>query len=347
MMKAMVLYGDYDVRYEEVAKPIPGYGQVLVKVKYTGVCATDLAIYTGNNTFKEQGLIRYPMIQGHEWSGEVVELGEGVTELQLGDRVIGDCAVTCGDCEECLAGNYVQCKHQRAVGTVNAWDGAMAEYILMPQRSVYKIPANISMEDAALVEPLAIGVYAIERGEIEIGDTVAIYGTGTIGFGALLGAVNSAAATVIFIGRKQEKLNLGKKLGADYCINTEETDVVQAVRKITNGKGANVVIDATGSPAVLKTCISITKDSGHLALPAFYDVDIDAFPIDDVVLRNIRVAGVSGSPNISPKVLTYMESGKFRVSELITGRFSLPDLEKAYREAIENRNNIKILIEHE
>ena len=343
-MRAMVLYGHRDVRIEEISKPTPGYGEVLAKVNCVGLCATDVAIYTGKNSFEEKGLIKYPMIQGHEWSGTVVEVGKGVTQVAIGDRVIGDCAVTCGNCKECISGNYIQCEHQRSVGTVNAWNGAMEEYILMPQRSVYKIPDELSFEEAALVEPLAIGFYAVERAEIGIGDTVVVYGTGTIGFGALIAAVNSSAASVIFVGRKRKKLKMGQDFGATHCINIMEVDAKAEIMKLTKGKGAEVVIDATGSPEVLKTCMGLVKNSGKLSMPAFYDTKIDNFDIDDIVLRNLKVIGVSGSPNLSLKVMNIIKEKKIEVSKLITARFKLEELAAAYYQASNDRDNIKIML---
>ena len=346
-MKAMVLHGNYDVRYEDVQKPAPGYDQVLVKVKYVGLCATDISFYTGNSSFAAQGLIRYPMIQGHEWSGVVEEIGDGVKKVQVGDRVIGDCAVTCGYCQPCLAGDYIQCENQRAVGTVNAWDGAMADYILMPQRSVYKIPDNVDMDVAALVEPLAIGFYAVQRAQIKLGDAVVICGTGAIGFGALCAAVHSAARTVILAGRKSGKLALGKRLGADACVNLTKEDFAASVKALTGGKGADVIVEATGAQETLLSAVAATRDSGTIAIPAFYEQSIRAFPMDDAVLRNLRIVGVSGSPNMAPHVLEFLSQGEMQVRDLITARYKVRDLEKAYEDAIHNRENIKIMLEND
>lgn len=343
-MKAMVLHGDYDVRYEEVATPKPGFGQILIKVLCAGLCATDISFYTGENSFKTQGLVRYPMIQGHEWVGIVEEMGEGVDDLKIGDRVIGDSVVTCGHCPECLSGSYVQCEHQRSVGTVNAWDGAFGDYIMMPERSVYKVPETVSDKQAVLVEPLAIGVYAAERAEIHFGDTVVIYGTGAVGFGALIGAINSGAVKTIFVGRQDKKLEIGRRFGADHCINATKQDAYAEVMRLTNGKGADVVVEATGASSVFNTCLAMTKSSGVLALPAFYEKKLDGFYIDDLVLRNIKLVGASAAPNIASRVLKLLSTGRFPVEQLITEEYLMEQLAQAYDAAMHKRENIKILL---
>lgn len=341
----MVLYGDYDVRYEDVPKLEVDYDTVLAKVEYAGLCATDISIYSGENSFKEQGLIRYPMIQGHEWTGIVEAVGPGVEDIRIGDRVIGDSVVTCGHCKACLAGNYVQCEHQRSVGTVNAWNGAFGDYIAMPERSVYRIPEGVSDKEATLVEPLSIGMYAAERAEIRFGDTVVIYGTGTIGFGALMGAIQSGAIRTVFVGRQKRKLEIGKRFGADVCINAEEQDVYEEVMRLTDGEGADVVIEATGAPPVLLTCLAITKNSGTLALPSFYEKKIE-INADDLVLRNIKVVGASAAPNVPTRMLRLLQKGKFPVEELVTNIFPMEQLAKAYEEVVRNRSNIKILLQN-
>lgn len=343
-MKAMVLYDDYDIRYEEVETPKPGFGQILIKVLCAGLCATDISIYTGQNSFKPQGLIRYPMIQGHEWVGIVEEMGDGIDDLKIGDRVTGDSVVTCGHCTECLKGRYVQCEHQCSVGTVNAWDGAFGDYILMPERSVYKIPEMVSNKEAVLVEPLAIGVYAAERADIRFGDTVVVYGTGTVGFGALMAAINSGAVKTIFVGRQDNKLEIGQSFGADYCINSKKQDVYSEVMRLTNGKGAEVVIEATGSAEVFATCLAMTKSSGVLALPSFYEKKLDGFYIDDLVLRDVKMVGVSAAPNVTGRVLKLLSTGKFPVEQLITKEYPMTQLREAYDTAINQRDNIKILL---
>ena len=180
-MKAARLIEPLRIKIMDIPTPEPGDRDVLIKVKYVGICGTDYSIYSGESSFVKDGSVRFPLTMGHEWSGVVVKTGKHVKKVKPDDRVVGDGTVSCGVCEACLKGDYNTCSDLRGVGTIKTWDGAYAEYILMPERAVYKIPDGVSLEEAALVEPSANALYA-EEGRCKTHDSVLVIGTGPMGW---------------------------------------------------------------------------------------------------------------------------------------------------------------------
>jgi len=180
-MKVLTVTAPYKAEFSEIEKPIPVGKMMLVKVKRTGVCATDISIFTGESSFVKNGQITYPVRFGHEWSGIVESVGEDVKNFKVGDRVFSDSGISCGECDNCKAGRYDKCKFIRSVGTINAWDGPFAEYMLIPEFNAYKVPDNVSYDEAALIEPTAISYDAFSGFEIKPDMTVAVIGVGAIG----------------------------------------------------------------------------------------------------------------------------------------------------------------------
>ena len=223
-MKAARIYGANDIRVVEIETPTPKDHDVLCKVARAGMCGTDYAIYSGEFSFVKQGLVPMPMTPGHEWSGTVVATGENVSLFNEGDRVVGDTCVSCGHCYECLIGQYGKCEKMRCVGTINPWDGAYAEYILMPERHLMKLHDSISFENGACVEPAATALYSVEIADVKIGDTVLVLGSGPIGIAAAKLAKLMGASIVAIVGRKEFKLQKSLELGIDAVINTSEIE---------------------------------------------------------------------------------------------------------------------------
>ncbi len=214
-MKAARLIEPNRIEFQNIPIPELGFNDVLCDVKSAGICGTDLAIYSGESLFVKRNLVKFPLTLGHEWSGIVNQVGEGVKTFKPGDRVVGDTAISCGVCFECLKGTYLNCSNAHPVGTVNAIDGAFAESIIMPERHLFRLPDNLSFHQGALVEPVATGAYSVERGGDKPGDVVVVQGTGPIGLAAVQYAKLAGAAKVILTGRKIKKLDIGKKLAAD------------------------------------------------------------------------------------------------------------------------------------
>ena len=212
-MKVLLAYKPGEMRIIEMERPVPGPGEILAKVAHCGICATDVAIADGTLTLGDGMDPIYPVRIGHEWSGVVVETGEGTWRLKPGDRVISDTGYSCGECEACLNGEYQSCENGRAVGTTgNCWPGAFAEYMLMPERLTFRVPDNVPLDEAALVEPSSIGLYGLLRAHIGPGMNLLVVGTGPIGLGGMACAKGMGIGKTILAGRKEKKLAIGKEM---------------------------------------------------------------------------------------------------------------------------------------
>lgn len=327
-MKAARLYGSKDLRIMEIPVPELRSNEVRIAVKYCGICATDYSIYSGESSFIEAGLIKYPMTLGHEYSGVVDAVGCDVTRFKPGDRVVADTGVSCGVCDVCRQGNYLNCEKMQAVGTINAIDGGYAQYTVMPERHVFALPDNVSFQEGALVEPIATGLCAVKNGNIKIGENVLIIGTGPIGLGAVPFVKYSGAKNVILAGRKEFKLEVGRQLGADETINTADEDLHQRVLELTGGRGADVIIESSGSPDMFLLSTKIVATGGRISVVAFYDQPINNFDIDLMVIKDVQIISVMGSPNLGPVVLKMMETKKIDFTPMITGIYRLDDVKE-------------------
>lgn len=343
-MKAITIYGPHDMRLEDVAMRPLKKDEVLIRVAYTGICATDLAIYTGESSFVKSGEITYPCRVGHEWSGVVEAVGEAVTKFKKGDRVITDNGVSCGECDACRAGNRFGCTEIMSVGTINCWDGCYAEYMYMPECHTYPLADSVSLEQAALAEPLSIALGAIKKYEIGPESTVAVIGTGSIALGAAALASVKGARQVIVIGRKDFKLEAALQCGATHTVNSTKEDTAQRIREITGGKGADFVIESSGGPETVAQAMQIAAKRGTIALLAFYERTLDAFPIDTLVSKELTVKGVMGEFGLVPEAAEYLAKG-LPVNGMITHRMELGDVPAFFASAAETGGKrIKALV---
>jgi len=345
-MKAARLFGPLDLRLMDVPVPYLRPHDVLCRVVRSGVCGTDYAIYTGEFSFVKSGAVRFPMTPGHEWSGTVAEIGPEVTRFRPGDRVVGDTGVTCGQCPECLVGSDGNCPHAQAVGTINAWDGAFAEYIVMPERHLFHLPETVGFEAGAMVEPAATALYAVAKAEVKPGDTVLVHGSGPIGLLAAKLAKLSGAAKVIITGRREFKLNLALSLGADAAINAAAEHLADAARKHAGANPIDKVIEASGSIDLLTQSLDLVKPNGIISAVAFYDQPVPAFDIDHLVASGITLRGVAGSLGMYQPTLKLMASGALDVAPLITARYPFSAVLGAVRSLGEDpERRIKVMLE--
>lgn len=230
MMKEVVVVEPHKVEVREVPVPVPGADEVLIQMKSAGVCGSDHHIYHGLNPCST-----YPRIPGHENAGIVAQVGENVTNVKVGDHIIVDLISTCGTCYQCTHGRKNVCEHVKVRGS--GADGGWREYFTAPANEVYKISDEVSWEDAALVEPFAIGSHCTTRGRVVEDDVVFILGAGTIGSIILQSCKAKGCKTVICCDVSDSSLERAKGYGADYVINSKTEDVVKRVQQITEGHG--------------------------------------------------------------------------------------------------------------
>ena len=345
-MKAARLFGPGDLRIVDAPIPELRAHDVLCRVVRSGICGTDYAIYSGEFSFVKSGGVKFPMTPGHEWSGVVERVGPEVTLLSLGDHVVGDTGVSCGACNQCLLGNYYACAESRSVGTVNAWDGAYAEYIVMPDRHLFPLPERVGFDNGAMVEPAATALFAVMRAEVKIGDTVLVHGSGPIGTIAAKLSKLMGAAKVIITGRKDFKLKAALTLGVDAAINTTKEPWADAVRREAAPYGVDRVIEASGSTQLLTESLTLVKLWGVVSAVAFYERPVESFNVDQLVFGNLALRGSAGSLGMYPIILKLMDRGILDLSSLITGRYPFAEVAQAMADMKEkNETRIKLMLE--
>ncbi len=344
-MKAVTVYGPRDARMEKVAKPAADGDMVIIKVLRTGVCATDQSIYTGESSFIRSGEITYPCRFGHEYAGVVESVGPNVTKFKVGDRVYSDNFVSCGVCEACLKGDYISCNTLRSVGTVNCWDGCYAEYMQIPERHVFLLPDELSMDEGALIEPASISYDAFKGVELSKEDTAVVIGTGAIGMVAVWLAKYYGAGKVILVGRSPSKLEIGKKVGADIVINGRECDVVEAIKAETNGKGAELIIETSGAAEALRQSLLAVKRYGRISIVSFYERNLDDLPIDPIVLGCVTVRGAAGNAGNAPAVCKIMQENPVKLTPIVSHHVPFADCLDVFENEEKYRSTkIKIMI---
>lgn len=251
-MKAGVVHARNDIRYEDIKKPEIEPGKVIVKVKYTGICGSDVPRVNGDACHY------YPNVLGHEFSGVVDEVGEGVTTLKKGDRVAGVPLVPCMKCADCQKGNYSLCKHYSFIGSREF--GSFAEYVQVPEKNAVKFADEVSFEQGALFEPATVALHGLRRVEYKGGKTVAILGGGTIGMMTAQWAKIFGAKSVTVFDIVDERLELAKRLGADYGVNSGAADFMNQVNEITGGRGFDYVYETAGNTITMKMAFKLAAN---------------------------------------------------------------------------------------
>jgi L-iditol 2-dehydrogenase len=348
-MLAVVCHGPLDYRVEEVPVPRPRPGELLLKIEAAGICASDIKCFVGSEMFwKPNGAVRAPVIPGHEFAGTVVAMGEGALELHganVGDRVIAEQILPCGQCRYCRRGQYWMCEPHVVFGFMG-WqaNGGMAEYMLLPARSlVHIIPPSINAREAAYIEPLSCAIHAVDRGGIAPGDCVVIAGAGNIGLCMVQAARRYNPGQVVAIDTRQYRLDLALTLGADVALNPEEEDVVARVRSLTEGYGCDVYIEATGAAAAPQQGLNMIRRLGTLVAFSVIGepVSIDWNLIGDQ--RELNVRGSHLGPYCYPRAVSLLADKKVAVEPLISAEFRLVDFPDAMA-AARSGNNLKTLL---
>ena len=345
-MKAARIFGPNDIRYVDVEIPPYGDDDVLIRVKRAGVCGTDLAIYSGDMPYLKSGATTYPITPGHEWSGVVEAAGKNVKHLKAGDRVTGDVSLGCGKCEACLHGEFNLCPDRQEVGSFHNKDGAYAQYIAMPARHTYKLTGEVSFDAGAMAEPTATVVYTVERVRVHFGDVVVVQGTGSIAILAAQVAKAAGASLVILTGRNDYKLDIARQVGVDVTINLKHENLEERILELTNGRGADVVIEASGMIGEVRRSSKLARLGGRIGVVGIYEDLVDGFDMSEIVLKDQTLHGTLASPRAFPGALKMMAAGKIKCESLITHRFKLSEAKEAFRATYEqNATRIKILLE--
>lgn len=352
-MKAVLKkdYGPMELEYTDIPKPEVGEYDVLIKVKAAAICGSDLSLMYKTVTGKE---VPYPIVIGHEFAGEVCEVGSKVTRWKIGDRAVSDnTGYVCGVCHACGSGEYLFCAHRKGMG--NDMDGGFAEYVKIPgdalmafPNCLHQIPDNISYEEASMMDPLCNGYKAvIQEGEVLPGQNVVVFGCGAMGLFSMKAAELGSAAKIIVVGMAEDKevrFPLAKKLGAtDFVIADEEKDAAAKVKEIAGPEGVAVVIDAAGAPVVLQQAIDITRNGGKIIKIGYSSKPL-GFSLDTMALKGITLIGHMGYDSASWKnCLALLEKGNIDMKAVISHRLPLSKWEEGM-ELVKNRQATKVIL---
>lgn len=286
MMKAGVVHAKEDIQYEEIEKPVAKAGQVLVKVKYTGICGSDIPRVNGDACHY------YPNVLGHEFSGVVAEVGEGVTELAVGDRVAGIPLIPCMKCEDCLKGDYSLCKHYSFIGSREF--GSFSEYVVVPEKNIVKFADEVSFEQGAFFEPATVALHGLERVDYQGGKNVAILGGGTVGMFVMQWAKIFGARQVVVFDVVDERLELGMRLGATAGINTLQEDFMKQAMEITDGKGFDYIYETAGNTVTIKMAFELVANKAQVCCVGTPTKEL-CFTVDEWEKMNRKEFTLTGS----------------------------------------------------
>lgn len=332
-MRAMMCYGPGDYRLEEVDVAAPGPEEVLVRVLGVGICASDFKCYSGAPLFwgdeNRSGYCQPPVIPGHEFVGEVVALGEGAAAkygLEIGDHAISEQIVPCWECRFCRQGHYWMCRNGDVYGFRQAAYGAMAEYMRFPCNALnYRVPKALPVQEAVYIEPLACAIHAVQRGEIEFGDTVVIAGCGPLGLGMVAAARLKNPGRLVALDMVDSRLDIAQKAGADVVLNPGKVDAIDEVLRMTDGYGCDVYIEATGNPAAVSQGLHMVRGLGTFVEFSLMreTVTVDWTIIGDQ--KELTIHGSHLSPYTYPIAIDMLMKGQVPVADIVNEQLPMAD----------------------
>jgi len=357
--KAAVLEGPRTMSIKEFDIPDIGLEDGLLRVDMVGVCGGDPGIYNGT---KARAPRPYPIIMGHEIIGTIEKIGQNAAKrhgIAEGDRAIVEFAIGCGNCYPCIIGKYNLCEKFYSYGSMisckeipHFWGGYSEYLYIAPRSKVHKVSRELPLEAGVLITAvLSNAIRWLKMGGISIGDTVVIEGPGQQGLAGVIAAHEAGASCVVITGRShhESRFKLAREYGAQYCIDVEKEDLLEAIREITRGKMADVVMDTTGNPEGAINALNLVKMNGVIILPGLYGAKTEIpLLLDKIVFNEIKILGVF-SHDISSVIpgIALAESRKYALEKMVTHKFSLQEAEKAVQmmgREIKAENLIKAVI---
>ena len=332
-MKAAILKKPFEVAVEEVPIPVPGPDELLIQVKASAICGSDIKAYIGKHP-----LIRPPIILGHEFSGVIVGKGSGVDGFRIGERVVVEPTFACGHCFFCKRMEYYLCENLKQLG--HQVPGSFAEYTVAKARFTYRLPNGTSFEKAALAQPLAISLHALYRAGIRKGQTVVILGMGAIGL-LLLQVALRRGARVIASDLVDFKLEKAKALGALRVINGASPEIVNEIRAETHGTGADLVIEAAGSSTTIQQAFSMVRTGGTILLLGITGHDREEVPLERVTLGELNVMGTMRyAMGDFANAIEMIHQNAVDLDTLILRRFALSEISEVFEETLRSPERV-------
>ncbi|MGI6084461.1 MAG: zinc-binding alcohol dehydrogenase family protein [Acetivibrionales bacterium] len=316
--------------------PEPKEGQALVKVIQAGICGGEVHYYDGTSPY-----CNYPQIYGHEMVGEVVKV-MGESDLKPGDIITAEILLPCGTCYACRHGKINCCINMKVIGAQT--QGAFAEYIVYPIKNLHKIPPELSIDDAVLVEPYSIGYHVVKRSQIQSGDTALVFGTGTIGL-TIIDVLKSKGISVIAVDISDKRLEKAISIGADHTINARTENALEKVLELTGGDGAGTVFEATGNAKVISDTINYVAAGGVIVIAGITGSTVE-FNGLLITRKELSILGSRNAAGDFEPVIQLMKEGRLNQRKLITGKFPMDQAAKAFELLhTDPHSQIKVVIE--
>ena len=349
-MRALVAYSKTDYRFErEYPSPECGDDDIIIKTEACGICAGDLKCRHGAAMFWGDGVqpswTKPPFIPGHEFLGHIVAMGKNVRGYTIGDRITADQIVPCGECRFCKSGRYWMCQPHSIFGFQTANNGGMAEYVRYPKTSViHKVPKNMPVEQALLIEPYACSKHAVDRGNIQCDDIVVISGAGTLGLGMITYAALKNPKALVALDMVDTRLAKAKEFGATHIINPGKTDAVQQIMDMTEGYCCDVYIEATGHPSSVTQGLSMIRKLG-----TFVEFSVFGEPTtaDWSIIgdrKELDIHGAHLSPYCFPYVIEGIASGALKTAGVASRTFKLEEWEQGFEYATGKHGDLKVAL---
>lgn len=336
-MKAAVMTGVGKMALTERDIPIPKGDEVLVKLEYVGVCGSDLHYYSAGGI--GPNVVKPPFVLGHEAGGTVVEVGEHVGHLKVGDRVALEPGKTCGKCEFCKTGRYNLCPDVIFFATPPI-DGVFQEYVVHEAGLCFRIPDEMDTLEAALIEPLAVGFHAARQGNAQIGQTAVVIGAGCIGLVSVMALKAMGVTRIIAVDVMEKRLLKALELGASDIVNAQEVDTVAEVLRLTDGKGADLTIETAGTELTTRQSITFAKRGATIVLVGYSASGEMTLPMSLALDKELEFKTVFRYRHIYPMAIEAVASGRVRLKGIVTDVYPLNDIQKAMDESVRNKADI-------
>lgn len=336
-MKVAIMTDVAKVELTERDIPVPKADEVLVKIEYVGVCGSDLHYYEAGAI--GANVVKPPFVLGHEAGGTVVEVGENVTHLKVGDRVALEPGKTCGKCEFCKTGRYNLCPDVIFFATPPV-DGVFQEYAAHEAALCFKIPDNMDTMEAALIEPLAVGFHAARQGSAQAGMTAAVMGAGCIGLVTMMALKAMGVTRIIAVDIMEKRLDKAQELAATDVINGKEKDTVEEILRLTGGMGADLIIETAGTELTTRQAIHAVKKGGTIVLVGYSASGEMTLPMSLALDKEITFKTVFRYRHIYPMAIEAVASGRVNLKGIVTDVFPLSDIQNAMDMSVKNKADI-------
>lgn len=336
-MKVAVMTDIKKIEFEERAIPTPQKDEVLVKVEYVGVCGSDLHYFEHGRV--SNFIVEPPFVLGHESAGVVVEVGEDVHHLKVGDRVALEPGKTCGKCEQCKSGKYNLCPDVVFFATPPI-GGVFQEYVAHEANLCFKLPDNVGTLEGALIEPLAVGFHAAKQGGAEAGQSAVVFGAGCIGLVTMMALKAMGLSNVYVVDVQPKRLEKALELGATGVINAKEVDTLAKLKELSDGKGWDLLIDTAGSTITAQQAFYAAKKGATVVMVGYNVNELVPLPVNHALDNEITMKTIFRYRHIYPMAIDAVAAGKVNLKGLVTDIFDFDDMQRALCASIENKVDI-------